>query len=58
MIIILITAVREERGGELSDDVLAVLWAQQPLVAAGAVGVVVVVGERSRTMLGLGLDTI
>ena len=58
MIIILITAVREERGGELSDDVLAVLWAQQPLVAAGAVGVVVVVGERSLAVLGLGRDNI
>ena len=58
MIIILITAVREERGGELSDDVLAVLWAQQPLVAAGAVGVVVVVGERSWAVLGLGRDNI
>ena len=49
---------REGSGGETSDDVLAVLWTEQPLVAAGAVGVVVVVGERSRTMLGLGLDTI
>ena len=58
MIIILITASIEERGGELSDDVLAVLWAQQPLVAAGAVGVVVVVGERSRAVLGLGRDNI
>ena len=58
MIIILITAGIEERGGELSDDVLAVLWAQQPLVAAGAVGVVVVVGERSWAVLGLGRDNI
>ena len=55
---VLITACREERGWGLSDDVLAVLRAQQPLVAAGAVGVVVVVGERSRTVLGLGRDNI
>ena len=58
MIIILITAGIEERGGELSDDVLAVLRAEEPLVAAGAVGVVVVVGERSLTMLRLGRNTI
>ena len=42
-----------------SDNVLAVLGAEQPLGAAGAVGVVVVVREGSLTaLLGLGLSTI
>ena len=49
---------REGSGGETSDDVLAVLWTEQPLVAAGAVGVVVLVGETSRSLLGLGRNTI
>ena len=55
-----ITACKEEReeGGDTSDDVLAVLGAQQPLVAAGAVGVVVLVGETSPSLLRLGRNNI